>query len=314
MALTRKTYRFDPTAAEAGTRLDRFLAQRAEELSRALWRDVIDLGGVHVGGRRVRRCSHLVDPGKRVEVYLDGLPLHIYSLPPEDVVYQDSYLLAVNKPAGVETQPTPARYKGTLYDALLRYLQNPFRPLDRPALGMVQRLDRETSGVLVFSIHPKAHRGLSCAFAKRQVTKTYLALVRGTLAENQGEFRSLLARSRATNRMKSVARGGKEAVTRYRVVEVLGEASLVAVEIATGRSHQIRVHFAEAGHPLLGDKRYGDTSSFMGRQVSRQMLHARSLELNHPIDGRPLRLEAPMPADMKEWLLLLRQGAATTDA
>lgn len=311
--LKRKTFRFDPTVAEAGMRLDQFVPRRTEEISRAFFRKILDLGGVHVGGRRVRRCAHPVKAGEPVEVFLDGLPLNPYSLTPENIIFQDAYLLAVNKPPGVETQPTPARYRGTLYESLLRYLQDPFRPLDRPALGMVQRLDRETSGILLFSIHPRAHRGLSAAFAGRQVVKTYLTLVRGTLAQSQGEFRSWLARSRASNRMKSVVRGGREAVSRFRVVEDLGDASLVEVEIPTGRSHQIRIHFAEAGHPLLGDVRYGGPASFRGRHVPRQMLHARCLILQHPVGGEPLELEAPMPPDMGQWLEILRREPAEAD-
>jgi 23S rRNA pseudouridine1911/1915/1917 synthase len=313
METTRKTYRFDPSVAETGMRLDRFLTLRVAGRSRAFWRDIIDLGGVHVGGRRVRRCSHTVTPGDKVEAYLDGLPLPPFSLAAEDIVFRDPYLLAVAKPAGVETQPTPARYKGTLYEALLRFLQDPFRPLDRPALGMVQRLDRETSGLLLFSIHPRAHRGLSAVFSGRAVEKTYLALVTGTPREGVGEFRSLLARSRASNRMKSVSRGGKEALTRYRVVEDFTDAALVEVEIPTGRSHQIRVHFSEAGHPLLGDVRYGGPASLRGRAIPRQMLHARSLRLAHPVSKQPLSLEAPIPPDMEAWLQFLRQESNPSD-
>lgn len=301
MDVTRKTYRFDPLPTETGLRLDQFLPARTPELSRGFSRKIIDLGGVHVGGRRVRRCSHPVKAGEPVEVYLDGLPLEVFSLAPANILYRDAYVLAVSKPSGVETQPTPARYKGTLYEALLRYLRNPYRPLDAPALGMVQRLDRETSGLLIFSIHPRAHRGLSAAFAERRVAKTYLALVQGHPPQATGIFRSRLARSRASNRMKSVARGGKEAVTRYRILEAFPEAALLEVEILTGRTHQIRIHFAEAGLPLLGDGRYGGPAFVRGRAVPRLMLHARALSLPHPVTDAPLSLEAPLPEDFEHW-------------
>jgi len=255
----------------------------------------------------MRRCSYPVQAGELVEVFIDGLPLEPFRLTDEAVIWRDNYLLAIDKPAGVETQPTPARYKGTLYAALLDYLQDPFRPAGKPTLGMVQRLDRETSGLMIFSIHQRAHRGLTTSFTARHVRKRYLALVVGRIPSDEGEFCSLLARNRATNKVKSVDRGGKEAVTRFRLLEAFTDASLVEVEILTGRSHQIRVHFSEAGHPLLGDVRYGGPEHFLGERVPRQMLHSWRLSLPHPITGAPLELEAPPPADMLRLLERLRQ-------
>lgn len=287
-------------------RLDQFVPARSESLSRTLLRRVIDIGGVHVGGRRVRRCSQPVQAGEPVEVYLDGLSLTPWRLPPEAVLYRDRWLLAINKPAGIETQPTPARYQGTLYEALLTYLHDPYRPLDRPELGMVQRLDRDTSGVLVFSVHPHAHKGLTGAMAGGGADKRYLALVQGCPAAAEGEIRSRLARRRADNRVKSVEKGGKEAITRYRTLEVFADAALLEVQILTGRSHQIRAHFAEAGHPLLGDSRYGGPLQAAGQPVGRQMLHAARLALVHPVTGQMLTLEAPLPNDMTQMLERLR--------
>lgn len=283
-------------------RLDQFIPAKTNELSRTLLRKIVDLGGAHVGGRRVRRCSLPVRAGEEVVVHLDGLPLEPYTLCAEDILLEDKYLLALNKAAGVETQPTPARYKGTLYAALLNYLHNPHRPLDRPELGMAQRLDRETSGVMIFSIHPKAHRRLTEIIAGREAEKSYLALVHGILTDKEGEMRSLLARNRATNRMRSVSKGGKEAITCFRVLEEFADASLLEVRLLTGRSHQIRAHFSEAGHPLLGDTRYDGPRFWQGREIPRQMLHARRLVLPHPVTGENLTLEAPVPADMAELL------------
>jgi 23S rRNA pseudouridine1911/1915/1917 synthase len=150
-------------ADRASMRLDQYLAAAIDGLSRTAARRIVELGGVHISGRRVRRCAQPVQAGEMVEVYLDDLPAESFALRDELVIYKDRYLLAVNKPAGVETQPTPARYQGTLYASLLEYLRNPFRPLDRPALGMVQRLDRGTSGVIVFSIHPRFSSVAACA-------------------------------------------------------------------------------------------------------------------------------------------------------
>lgn len=287
------TYRFIVPVDRADARLDLFLTGVLEDAGRGLVKRLIDLGGVHVDGRRVRRCSLPVAAGQRVELFVDGLPLEPFQLDPAMILYRDRYLLALDKPAGVATQPTPARYQGTVYAALQQFLSG----TGQVSLGMVQRLDRDTSGVMVFSIHPQAHKGLTAAFAEHRVNKRYLALVSGHLPCAEGEFRSELARRRSTNRMVSVEHGGKSAITRYRVLAAADDASLVEVEIPTGRSHQIRVHFAEAGHPLLGDPAYGGPVFLRGMTIPRQMLHARELLLDHPVTGVPLELKSPLPAD-----------------
>lgn len=299
------TYRFIVPCEQAGVRLDLFLAGVLDTAPRALIKRLVDLGGAHVEGRRVRRCSLAMAAGQRVELNVDGLPLDPFQLEAEHILYHDRYLLALAKPAGIATQPTPARYQGTLYAALQQFLAEG----GKSSLGMVQRLDRDTSGVIIFSIHPKAHRGLTMAFTERRVNKRYLALVDGQLQADTGEMRSLLARRRSTNRMVSVAHGGKLAVTLFRVLERFRDASLVEVEIPTGRSHQIRIHFAEAGHPLLGDTAYGGPAECQGLPVSRQMLHASELRLNHPVSGEPLCLRAPLPADFQA--VLQRLAAAS---
>lgn len=304
--MTRTHYRFIAGPEETGLRLDQFISGRSQDLSRTLVRKLVDFGGVHIDGRRSRRCSQAVAAGMKVEIFVDGLPLETFRLETA-VLFRDPYLLAVDKPAGIETQPTPARFKGTLYAALLDYLHDPFRPQQPPTVGMVQRLDRDTSGVLVFSIHQRAHRGLTEAFAGRHVRKTYLAVVAGRMSAAEGEFRSLLARNRATNKVKSVVKGGKEAVTCYRVREKFADATLVEVEILTGRSHQIRVHLAEAGHPLLGDQLYGGPRLWHGHAVERQMLHAWRLCFRHPVSGAALELEAPIPTDMADLLAELKK-------
>lgn len=288
---------------EAGLRLDQYLAAKVPGLSRTLARRLIELGGVHCAGRRLRQCSRCVVAAETYALHIDGLPLEAYRVTEGDLLLNDGFLLALNKPAGVETQPTPARYQGTLYAALIEYLRDPFRRHVEPTLGMVQRLDRDTSGVILFSIHQRAHRGLTSAFAGRQVRKLYYALVYGVPTTAEGELRSHLARCR-DNRVRSVARGGREAVTRYRVLHILPGAALLEVEILTGRSHQIRAHLAEAGHPLLGDTRYGGPSVWQGESVARQMLHSWRLELQHPVTGLPLVIEAPLAPDMERLLRL----------
>jgi len=307
--VSSKCFRMCPTSDDNGLRLDQYLGGQDLGLSRGFIRKVVDIGGVHVDGHRVRKCSYPVRAGLSIEVYLDGRPPDPFVLAEDLVLYRDTYLLAVNKPAGIETQPTPARYCGTLYEALLQFLHNPFRPKDRPELGMVQRLDRETSGVMIFSIHKRSHGRLTQVFSGRDVHKCYLALVAGIPATEEGEFRSLLARNRASNLMRSVARGGKEAITRYRVIEKFASVSLVEIELLTGRSHQIRAHFSEVGHPLLGDTRYGGPAQWDGVDIPRQMLHSHLLSLSHPISGDPLRIEAPLPQDFAKLLDRLRSAS-----
>lgn len=305
----RKVYRYLPSTQDEGLRLDQYLANSNAEFSRNLVRKLVDLGGVHVAGRRIRKCAHVIRPGEVVEVHVDGRPLEPFELGDAHILYRDAFLLAVNKPAGVETQPTPARYRGTLYEALLRYLHNPFRPKDKPELGMAQRLDRETSGVLLFSIHGRAHAGLTQAIAGRSATKIYLALVSGTMPTPSGEFQSLLARNRASNLMRSVAKGGKEAITRYRVLQEWRDASLLEIQLLTGRSHQIRAHLSESGHPLLGDVRYGGPAAVAGLDIQRQMLHSWRLTLDHPVEQRKLTIDAPLPPDFQTLVDRLEAGA-----
>ncbi len=300
--LPRGVYRFKTAPSMIGKRLDQLLSSELAWLSRGDAKRLIDLGGVHVDGRRIRRCSQEVSPGQDVEVHVDGLPLEPFELKEQHLLYRDTYLLVINKPAGVATQPTPARFQGTLYAAVQKFLGLK----SETGLGMVQRLDRDTSGVLVFSIHPKAHRPLTTAFRDHQVDKRYLALVEGAPPQAAGEFRSLLARRHATNRTVSVARGGKPAITRYRVIERFPRATLVEVELLTGRSHQIRAHFSEAGCPLLGDTAYGGAAQWAESTVSRQMLHASELRLKHPVSAVDCYWQAPLPEDFSILLARLR--------
>jgi 23S rRNA pseudouridine1911/1915/1917 synthase len=296
----RRIYRLVVTEDDDGTRMDQFLAARIDGFSRSHARKILDLGGVHISGRRSRRCSYAVRAGDAVEVHLDGLPLEPFVLEDAHILYRDSYLLAIDKPPGVDTQPTHARYKGTLYEAIKNFLHDPKRPRHDPELGMAQRLDRDTSGVLVFSIHRRAHKGLTLAVREREVRKVYLALVHGIPSQRQGTIRSMLARSRRDNLVRSVPKGGKDAVTHYRVVQTwpATDCSLLAVTIPTGRSHQIRAHMTEHGHPLVGDVRYGGSSLISREEVFRQMLHSWRLQIHHPVDETLLSLVAPLHSDM----------------
>ncbi|MBW2185902.1 MAG: RluA family pseudouridine synthase [Deltaproteobacteria bacterium] len=238
-------------------------------------------------------------------MFIDGFDLNPYRLSDNDIIYQDDYIIAINKPTQIDSQPTPARYKGTLYEALLLRLQDPFRLHLKPTLGMVQRLDRDTSGVMIFSIHQRAHKALTALFTQRQAKKKYLALVCGQLVDDEGEFTSTLAKNRATNKMKTVEKGGKLAITRYSTLHQFEKFTLVKVDIPTGRTHQIRVHFSEAGHPLVGDDRYGYDVSMLDVAVARTMLHSWALECDHPVTKKKMNFKASPPHDFMQLLTLL---------
>jgi 23S rRNA pseudouridine1911/1915/1917 synthase len=291
-------YRFEVDSGESEWRLDIFLQRQLPEISRTQLRKIIDLGGVHVDGRRTRQCGLQLKPGQRLELHTDEKPLIPYRIGEPDVVFQDKYIIVLNKPAGVATQPTPARYKGTLYEALQHWLQRDTRFGRKLEIGMVQRLDRDTSGLIIFSIHPRAHKNLADQFRERTVTKKYLALISGCPDPPEGEIRTNLARNRRTGQTITVESGGKEAVTRYRVYQTVAATTLLEVELITGRTHQIRSHLAQAGYPLLGDSKYGGQKQYSGRTYSRQCLHSWQLAVNHPISGSPLRFTAPLPEDM----------------
>lgn len=302
-------HRLQVTLNIVDQRLDHYLADSSIELSRTRAKKVIDLGGVHINGRRIRNCSTAVCSGDLVEVYIDHLPLDPYRITERDILFQDQFIIVLNKPALVDTQPTHARFKGTLFEALQWHLKDPFHLHRKADIGMVQRLDRGTSGAIVFSIHPRAHKEMTRIFLEHEVKKGYLALVHGMPELAHGEIRSFLARSRKENRVKSVVKGGKEAITRFELLEKLTDYSLLKVEILTGRSHQIRAHMAEQNCPLVGDQRYGGGSQIAGMNISRPLLHAENLAFHHPVLNQELNFTVPIPEDMQAIINRLRKSS-----
>jgi len=293
--------RYVCNADDAGRRLDQFLAEHSPDLSRTLIRKIIDIGGVQIDGRRVRKAGTTLSEGCRVEMHRDRGALEPFRIADAHVLFQDNYLIVLNKPAGIETQPTPARYKGTLFEALQVWLKRDRRFGRRLEIGMAQRLDRDTSGVIAFSIHPQAHKSLTDQLQSRSAKKSYLALVEGRPEPETGSYVSNLTRDRYANRVKSVEWGGKKAITNYRVlktIEISSQISLIELDLITGRTHQIRAHLSEAGHPLLGDIRYGGCSRLGDRQFSRHCLHSHRLELSHPLSAKVVSFSAKLPEEM----------------
>ncbi len=296
----------------SGERLDVFVVRRRPELSRSLVQRLIRDGHVTVDGRPAR-ASQRLEHGTRVVV--QGATEAPEAPRPEAVsltiVYEDDDLLVVDKPAGLAVHPAAGIGSGTLAAALLAHrpelagVGGPERP------GIVHRLDRDTSGLLVVAKNEAARAALAHQWKAREVEKGYLALVHGRLEPVEGVIDAPIGRDPRHRQRMAVVEGGRPARTAYQVRRYLPERpvgrdvySLVEVKPSTGRTHQIRVHFAALGHPLAGDRVYGRPSPVVGRQF----LHAYRLAFRHPVDGRPLELESPLPDDLSTALARLAAG------
>jgi len=295
------------TADRGGERLDTFIARRCPELSRSHARRLIDEGLVSVNGRKVKP-SERVAAGLSVSVTIP--PPETITLVPEaiplTIIYQDGDIIVLDKPAGLTVHPAPGHPSGTLVNALLaacpdlRGIAGTLRP------GIVHRLDKDTSGLMVVAKNDRAQRALQRQLKDRDVRKTYLALVRGVPAPREGTIAAPIGRHPKNRKKMAVVADGREATTRYRVREEIagGQYSLLEVEPVTGRTHQIRVHLAAVGHPVVGDATYGRPSAAVGRQF----LHAHKLAFGMPLGGRTVEFESPLPADLREALSQLRAG------
>ncbi|MFT3836449.1 MAG: RluA family pseudouridine synthase [Myxococcaceae bacterium] len=291
-----QTLSVDPGAA--GERLDRYVVSRISELSRARVQALIEAGQVRVDGKAAR-ASHRLRGAETIEVEVPA-PEPIELKPeaiPLSVVFQDKHLLVLDKPAGLVVHPGAGNKGGTLVNALLHHVKDLAGIGGELRPGIVHRLDKDTSGLMVVAKTQAALEALQKAFASREVDKRYLALVAGRPADS-GEFDTLHGRD-PRNRLKFSGRvkRGKQAVTRFAVRRRFAEAALVEIELLTGRTHQIRMHFAEAGFPLLGDALYGGRKQSKSPYIARQALHAASLSFAHPKTGKPLSFKAEPPAD-----------------
>jgi 23S rRNA pseudouridine1911/1915/1917 synthase len=277
--------------ADAGERIDRFIAARGG-ISRGAARRALEAGGVFLDGRRCKVAGRLVHPGQRVVVNLAEGGRAAQAAGPLDrarLLYADAELVAVDKPAGVPAQPTLTSDAGTLPAIVEALLGAP--------VTLVHRLDRETSGVTVFARTRDAAAALAEAFRQGAPAKTYLALCARPPTPAEGRTDAPLGKDPARPGLRRVDPRGDPAATRYRTLRAGARAALVEASPETGRTHQIRVHLASLGAPLLGDARYGGPRRVGEIAVPRVMLHARRLELLHPRTGAPIAFEAPLPDD-----------------
>jgi len=301
----------------AGSRIDRFVAVCLPSLSRARVQALLDEGRVQLDGRPVRASQRL----RTGQVVVVEVPEPEPALPrPENiplrVVHEDAHLLVVDKPAGLAVHPGAGRASGTLVNALLHHVRDlsGVGGVLRP--GIVHRLDRGTSGLIVIAKDDETHRGLARQFAERAVQKEYVAIVLGTPARAEGEIAATIGRDPVhRKRMSTRAPRGRAARSHYRVIERLDGAAVLRVRIHTGRTHQIRVHLASIGHPVAGDATYGGRRPAPSRReasrealqaLDRPALHAARLAFTHPATGQRLTFESPLAEDLRLLVKRLR--------
>jgi 23S rRNA pseudouridine1911/1915/1917 synthase len=291
--------RLEARPEDAGLRLDAFLAARGAARSRSAAQRLIDAGAVTVDGER-RAKNHRVAAGQQVTV--EGEPADgAEGEPPEfEIVYEDADLMVVDKPAGLVTHPAPGHRGPTLAEALSgRAAGGP----DPERAGIVHRLDRDTSGLLVVTKTEEAHRALSNALKARQVTREYLALVAGRVETESGTIDAPIGRDRARRTVVSTRSDRpRHAVTHFQTVERLPATTLLRVRLETGRTHQIRAHLAAIDHPVCGDAQYGGRACGRELGLERQFLHAERLMFSHPRTGEPLVCESKPPVDLRRAL------------
>lgn len=295
----------DVTQDEDGERLDRFIAQRAADISRSYAQDLIKDGSVKVD-ELVARPARRVHCGDVVELSLPPIepspeltPAHV----PVPIVYEDDDVIVFDKPAGLVTHPAPGHEHGTLVN-VVRALRPDLELRDASRPGVVHRLDKDTSGLIVIAKNEATRRYLLRQWQRRTVVKRYTALVHGEIEEAEGTIDAPISRDPNNRKRMWVVATGRPAITHFEVLERFRDVTLVSVIIETGRTHQIRVHFAYIKHPLVGDKTYS------GRQfryaIDRQFLHATALTFHLPGD-RPITVETPLPPDLQTVLSQLQR-------
>lgn len=278
-----------------GIRLDKYLAEALPDYTRSFIQKQIEEQGVKVNGK-VMNSKYKVKQGDEVELYIKD-PVEVDIVPediPIEIVYEDQDLMVINKPQDMVVHPAPGNYTGTLVNALLFHCKEQLSGINgeiRP--GIVHRIDKDTSGLLMIAKNDKAHLGLSEMLKVHDITRRYHAIVHGTFKEDQGTVELPIGRSPQDRKKMAIIQDGRYAKTDYKVIERFKQYTHVELTLYTGRTHQIRVHMKAIGHPLLGDPVYGPSKSLFG--LDKQMLHAKVLGFKHPITGEDLYFESDLP-------------------
>jgi len=315
--IKEKKYRIEVPAGKKKERIDLFLASQIENATRSKIQKLIEADLVTVNGKAVKP-SYLVQPNDVIEATHPITPRPEETEPEEiplDIVYEDEFLLVVNKPAGMVAHPAYANYTGTLVNALLHHTKSLSGVPGRP--GIVHRLDKDTSGLLVVAKDDFTHAKLAEQFSKHSAEREYRAICWGVFKERKGEIASNIARSKSDRKKFAVSSNeGKIAVTLYEVIEQFEFAAYLKLNLKTGRTHQIRVHLSSINHPVFGDETYGGRKIVYGIQtpkmkgriqnlleiMPRQALHAKTLGFIHPHKKEFMRFDSELPKDMKELL------------
>ncbi len=314
--IQEKKYRFEIPQGKKKERIDVFLASSVENATRSKVQKLIETGNVTVNGKIVK-SSYLVLPGDIIEASHPISPRPEFSEPEEiplDIIYEDEFLIVVNKPAGMVAHPAYANYTGTLVNALLHHTKklSNYNEADRP--GIVHRIDKDTSGLLVVAKDEWTHAKLAEQFSKHTIEREYRAICWKPFKKLKGEISTFITRSKKDRKKFTTSETeGKKAVTFYEVIENYEFTALLKLNLKTGRTHQIRVHLSSIGHPIFGDSTYGGTQLVAGTNLPkmksrldnllkimpRQALHAKTLGFIHPQKKEFMRFESDLPDDMK---------------
>ncbi|MBU4482713.1 MAG: RluA family pseudouridine synthase [Actinomycetia bacterium] len=307
------TLSFTVDAGSSGQRIDKFLTSRIENTSRSYVQNIIGRDKVKVNVKVVNKHYRLAENDRiTIEGFKEGGPYT--EVTPQKinlrVVYEDQYLLVISKKSGVLTHPVPGFSKDTIVNALLYHYDKLSNLSGKDRAGIVHRLDKDTSGLLIIARDDNTHRLLSEKFKEREIKKTYTALVWGSFSESKGEIILPIGRSRMDRKKMSISIDrGRDAVTRFEVKEEFENSTLLDIHPETGRTHQIRVHLSYIGHPIIGDAIYGSAESKKMAEelgIGRQFLHAKRLEFTHPVTGKQIVLEDKLTDDLLRCLKILR--------
>lgn len=294
-------------AEDAGTRADVFLAAKLG-VSRSNMQKLLEDGRVK-RGEKIIKANYKVRAGEMFVVDIPE-PEPIEAVPeniPLDIIYEDDDVVVLNKARGMVVHPAPGNYTGTLVNALLYHCSNlsGINSAIRP--GIVHRLDKDTSGIMIVAKNDAAHISLSQQIQSKTAVRTYLAVVRGNIKTDSGTIETQIARDKTDRKKMAVVKeGGRDAITDYEVLERFGKYTLVRCRLRTGRTHQIRVHMEYMGYPLVGDPKYSPMKTPFG--IKGQALHSHTLEFTHPRTGERMKFEAPLPEDMHKIITRLHNG------
>ena len=291
------------SSEDVGQRLDRYLTTRLGNISRTSVQQLIADGSALVNGRK-SKAGYMLRAGDKIQLSSLTPEIDIGQAQPTalplDIIYEDNDLLVVNKAAGMVVHPAPGHHDDTLVNALLAYLPSLQEPGAGQRPGIIHRLDKDTSGLIIVAKNARARAALIEQMKQHTIVKRYLALVEGNVALDQGSIDAPIGRDpRNRQQMAITAVGSREARTHFRVLQRFARHTLLLLQLETGRTHQIRLHLKAIGHPIVGDPVYGSGSIFRRAPLKRQFLHAYQLSFTHPLTGETIELEAPMPADLQ---------------